>query len=80
MPAETKGIEHHTGWNPSEGRALKQLQTRFLEPFWAPGLAANGYYDVPTKMAVIKAQHNARFEMTGLLDEKTWIHIQLARP
>jgi hypothetical protein len=80
VPAETRGLEDHTGFSPAEGRALKQLQERFLQEFWSPEVRVTGVYDVPTKMAVIRAQHHARYEMNGRLDEKTWEYIQRMRP
>lgn len=73
-------MEHHTGFNPAEGRALRQFQERFLVTLWSAEVKATGVYDVPTKLAVIKAQHHARYEMTGRLDEKTWDYIQTHRP
>jgi len=39
-----------------------------------------GMYDVPTKNAVIRVQHHARYHMTGRLDERTWEYIQQMRP
>jgi len=80
VPAETRGFEDHTGFIAAEGRALLQLQERFLRPFWSDRVNVTGTYDVPTKNAVIRAQHNALFEQNGRLDEKTWNHIQKARP
>lgn len=79
MAAETRGFEDHTGFVRHEGAALKALQARFL-PFWSKDVRDTGIYDAPTKLAVIRAQHHARYEMTGRLDEKTWIHIQTRRP
>jgi Putative peptidoglycan binding domain len=81
VPAETRGFEDHTGFNPSEGRALEAFQSRYLMEKWAdPYCKPTGLYDMPTKNAIIRIQHHARFEMNGRLDEKTWDYAQEISP
>jgi hypothetical protein len=80
-PAETRGFEDHTGFNAAEGAALKAFQDRFLAGRWGDKyVKATGLYDVPTKLAVIRVQHHARFEMNGRLDERTWNYAQRVVP
>jgi hypothetical protein len=48
---------------------------------WAdPYVKATGLYDAPTKRAVIRVQHHARYEMNGRLDERTWDYGQEHSP